>query len=76
MTTLEIREYLGNLVSHVTFEYSGYSCGIDPLAHDDFDMWCGIKGIKVHSINEVMTTKFFNGKALEDIMDDITDLEY
>ena len=27
-------------------------------------------------IDEVMTTKFFDGKSLEDILDDITDLEY
>ena len=29
-----------------------------------------------HSIDEVMTTKFFDGKSLENILDDITDLEY
>ena len=27
-------------------------------------------------IDEVMTTKFFDGKSLEGILDDITDLEY
>ena len=29
-----------------------------------------------HPIEEVMETKFFDGKSLEDILDDITDLEY
>lgn len=76
MTYLEIKEYIGNLISHVTFMYAGHSCGIDPLSTDEFDMWCGGNSIKVHSVDEVMTTKFFNGKALEDIMDELTDLEY
>lgn len=43
MTVLEIREYLDNLISHITFEYNGRSCGVDPLAHGDFDMWYGDK---------------------------------
>lgn len=76
MTVLEIREYLDNLISHITFEYNGQSCGVDPLAHDDFDMWYGDKRIKAHSIYEVMNTKLFDGKALRDIVDDIVYLEY
>ena len=76
MTSLEIKEYLWKLVSHVTFEYDGYSCGIDPLSHDKFDMWCGDKRMTAHSIEEVMEMEFFDGKSLEDIWDDITDLEY
>lgn len=76
MRDFNIREYLGNLTSHVTFEYNGYSCGVDPLALDSFDMWYGDENITVDSIEAVMKTKFFNGKALEDILDDVTDLEY
>lgn len=76
MRDFNIREYLANLTSHVTFEYNGYSCGVDPLAIDSFDMWHGDENITVDSIEAVMTTKFFNGKALEDILDDLTDLEY
>ena len=76
MTDFNIEEYLDNLTSHVTFEYNGYLCGVDPLAHDNFDMLYGDVSITAHSIEEVMTTKFFGGKALSDILDDITDLEY
>lgn len=76
MTEFDIKEYLGNLTSHVMFEYNGYSCGVDPLAHDNFDMWYGDESMTAHSIDEVMTTKFFDGKSLEDILDDITELEY
>lgn len=76
MTEFDIKAYLGNLTSHVMFEYNGYSCGVDPLAHDNFDMWYGDESMTAHSIDEVMTTKFFDGKSLDDILDDITELEY
>lgn len=76
MMDFDIKTYLDDLTSHVTFEYNGYSCGVDPLARDNFDMWCGEKNMTAHSIEEVMTTKFFDGESLEDILDDITELEY
>ena len=76
MMNFNIKEFLSNLISHVTFEYNGHSCGVDPLASDNFDMWCGDNTMTAHSIDEVMTTKFFDDKSLEDILDDITDLEY
>lgn len=76
MTDFNIKEYLGNLTSHITFEYHGYSCGIDPLSLNQFDMWYGGQNMTAHSIEEVMTTKFFDGSSLEDILDDIINLEY
>ena len=45
-------------------------------SHVMFDMWYGDESMTAHSIEEVMTTKFFDGKSMEDILDDITDLEY
>lgn len=76
MTSTEAREYLGGLVSHITFTYNGNACGVDPFRKDDFDMWCGDKMIKVHSIDEVMNLEFFDGKSLEEIIEDVDDLEY
>ena len=76
MTISMIKKHLKDLVGCITFEYNGYSCGVDPLAHDDFDLWYGKEEYKAHSIDEVMKTKFFNGEALEDIVDDLIDMEY
>lgn len=76
MTDFNMREFLGNLTGHVTFEYNGLLCGVDPLSRNTFDMWCGADSMVADSIDEVMTTKFFDGKPLEDIMDDLIDLEY
>lgn len=76
MTDFNMKNFLWNLTSHVMFEYNGYSCGVDPLAHDVYEMWYGDESMTAHSIDEVMNTKFFAGKSLSDILDDITDLEY
>lgn len=76
MTSRDIKKHLEELVGCVTFEYAGYSCGVDPLAHDNFDMWYGTKEIKANSIDEVMETKFFDGKSLAEIGNDIYHLEW
>lgn len=76
MTKLNIKNHLDILAGCITFEYNGYVCGIDPLAHDNFNMWYGIKKHTARSIDEVMKTKFFDGRALENIIGDITELDY
>ncbi len=76
MTSSMIKKRLDGLIGCVTFEYKGHPCGVDPLAHDDFNMWYGNLAFKARSIDEVMTTKLFDGKSLTDIANDITDLEY
>lgn len=72
----EIREHLEKLIGCVTFEYYGYSCGIDPLECDKFEMWYGNKEMTASSIEEVMSVKFFDGNSLEEIVDDIIYLEW
>lgn len=76
MTILKAKDYLFNLTGHITFDYNGYSCGVDPLARDSFDMWYGDNEISVNSIDEVLNTKFFDGKSLLDIWDDVTELDF
>ena len=76
MTIKEIKKHLMSLTGHILFEYKGQSCGIDPLSQNEFNMWYGSEGIAVTSIDEVMTVKFFNGKSLEEIWNDITGLEF
>jgi hypothetical protein len=76
MTILELKNHLTNLIGHVTFEYNGYSCGIDPLSLNKFDMWYGNDAVTVNSIEKVMNEPLFNGKSLKDIWDDITNLDF
>lgn len=52
MTDFNIKEYLGGLTNHVMFEYNGYSCGVDPLSLNKFEMWYGDKSMTAHSIED------------------------
>lgn len=76
MTIMELEKYLSNLTGHVTFEYNGYSCGIDPLAVNEFDMWYGNYKVSVKSIKDVMNSTLFNGKSLKNIWGDVTNLDF
>lgn len=76
MTIAQVKDYLAKLTSHITFEYNGQSCGIDPLSKHEFNMWYGSDEMTVNSIDKVMNANFFDGKSLEEIWDEITELEY
>lgn len=73
-TLLKVKNYISNLMGHVTFDYNGYSCGIDPLSLDSFDMWYGDKETTVDSVKKAFTIKFFDGKSLTEIWDDVTEI--
>ena len=75
MTAKDLRDRINSICTHVLFDYNGKECGVDPFSEDDFDMWCGDDYMKAHSIDEVMKTPFFSGKALEDIVDQLENIE-
>lgn len=75
MTSLELKKRISSLCTHVLFDYNGHSCGIDPLALDNFDMWCDEEYMKANSIDEVMDTPFFEGKKLQDIAEEIENID-
>ena len=76
MSISELRDFLDTLTSHITFEYNGLSCGIDPLSRKEYDMWYGDNTITVESLDEVFNTEFFDGKTIIDIWDDVSEVEY
>ena len=71
MSLNEIKDYISSLCSHLTFDFHGKSCGIDPISSDHFDMWYGDNAITVTSIDDVMKQPFFDGQSLQDIADEI-----
>lgn len=76
MKNFNMKEFLENLISHVTFKYNGHSCGVDPLSADNYTLWYGEKCMTATSVDEVMNKKFFDGKSLSEIESDMVDLEY
>ena len=60
--------------------YKGKDFGIDPTGRvgspdATFCVWYGDEDIYLHSIDEVFTTPFFDGKSLSEILDDIEDID-
>lgn len=75
MTAKELRGRIESLCTHILFDYNGKECGVDPFNTEHFDMWCGDAFMEAHSTDEVMQVPFFDGKALEDIADQIENVE-
>ena len=67
----ELKEFLEDMISHVTFEFNGKPCGIDPISRDNYEMWYGNDLKTAKSIDEVMSVKFFNGESINDIADNV-----
>lgn len=72
----EVRTYLKDLVGHVTFDYNGRHCGVEPLWKNEFEMWYGNDYIVVKNIDDVFNKPFFNGKTLNDIWSDVINIDY
>ncbi|MFQ9516732.1 MAG: hypothetical protein ACLRZ9_13035 [Eubacterium sp.] len=76
MSADKLKQIVLDVFSHVTFEYKGISCGIDPFSETEFDIWYGDEVETVNSIDRVMDTPIFDGKPLNEIIDKITELDY
>lgn len=76
MSADKLKQIVLDVFSHVTFEYNGQNCGIDPFSLTEFDIWYGDKVETVNSIDRVMDTPIFDGKSLSEIIGDITELDY
>ena len=75
MNSKQLKKRINSMVSHLTFEYQGKSCGVDPLSLNHFDIWCADEFATLDSIEKVMNTPFFDGKPLKDIAQNITLIE-
>lgn len=60
----------------ILLEYNGKEYSIDPFAPDDFHINCAGNEFDLHSIDEVMNKPMFDGKALAEIADDITIVDW
>lgn len=75
MTVQSIKKRISECVTAIEFDYKGVHGGVDPFSSNDFDLWYGDNCIKVNSVNEVMSEKFFDDKCLSEILEDIENIE-
>lgn len=76
MTQKKFFEYIESLVSHIYFTYNGKDCVVDPFNAHCFILVYGDFETECKNIDEVKNGKYFDGKSLSEIFDDITDIEY
>ncbi len=76
MKSDKIKSRISEIASHFTFEYRGKKAGVDPFSKNDFDMWFGDNDKKATSIEEVMNDKFFDGKSLTEIAEEIKIIDW
>lgn len=62
--------------SIVEFTFHGIECHVDPFVPRYFHIYCGGEECDVATIDEVMTEPLFDGKCLNDIVDDIQDFDW
>ncbi|MCD7943423.1 MAG: hypothetical protein LUE25_01100 [Clostridiales bacterium] len=70
-----IKNRISELCTHVTFEYNGKLCGVDPYNENSFELWYGDNLIEVTNIDDVMQIPFFESKSLLEIADEIVNLD-
>lgn len=76
MTADKLKARIDELCTHITFEYDGKNCGIDPFSHSHYDMWYGDEEYIANSIDDVMQIKLFGGKSLTEIADILELIDY
>lgn len=57
-----------------TFTYKGEPCGMEPTVENGvftFDAWYDDRNKNLYSIDDLMTDKFFGGKSMAQLIDDI-----
>ena len=67
----DIKKILEVNLTYIAFDYTGKHCGVDPLATNRFDAWCGDEDMEFESVEELIEFPFFSGKTLKEICDEI-----
>lgn len=73
---VDVYKYLETLNGQITFRYCGKNCGIDPISHTEYNMWYGEDCYTAGSVREAVCLRFFCGKSLKEILNQIRILEF
>lgn len=76
LTADNIKNRINEICTLFGFEYNGIRGYVDPFSETSFDLFYDGKTTQANSIDEVMSTPFFDGKALNDICDKIEITEW
>lgn len=74
MTIDELRENVVACANEVFFEYNGKKCGVEPTVKSGvftFEAWCGKASKTYFSFTALLNDKFFDGKTIVELLDQV-----
>ena len=74
ITAKELHAIIEQCMDEIYFSYNGKACGVFTEVDNFkpiFTLWCGQKTQAFDNVDEVMKAKFFDGKSLYDLINDI-----
>lgn len=72
MNASQLKKEIQSLIKAIVFVYNGKDCGVDPFSANNIDVWYGDKAETMTSIDDVMNSKFFDGKSLAEISSSVS----
>lgn len=72
MTEKELRKIISSCMDEIYFFYNGKSAGVCVVVHNykpTFTLWYGDETKDFDNINDIMGSKFFDGKSLSELVD-------
>ncbi len=67
----ELKDLILSLTQDVTFEYDGIYACINPWNQNKLEVGYGDKVKTYSNIDDLLKDKFYNGKSLEEILDEL-----
>lgn len=68
----ELRAWVSELAQDIMFSYQDKWGSICPFAEDDISLCYNEEEVTVHSVDEVFTTPFIEGKTLAEMCEKVT----
>lgn len=68
----ELRAWVAEIAQDISFIYQGKCGSICPFAEDDIALCYNEEAVTVHSVDEVFTTPFIEGKTLAEMCEKVT----
>lgn len=74
MTRQELKNIIADCCNDVMFTYNGKKSGVTSEVHNSiptFQVWYGSKTKEYDNVDDVMSDKFYDGKSINDLMNDV-----
>lgn len=74
MTKQELKNIISDCCNDVVFTYNGKKSGITSEVHNSistFQVWHGNETKEYDNVDDVVSDKFYSGKSINDLMNDV-----